>query len=138
MRTREAISILGGLAALAALPVTVGCTLLVGAQLSDKPAYGTGGGGAGGSDGAGGQPTAATTTGASSATGESSHASSGTSAGESSSSSSGGPTCPMWFADCDGMGASACKTNLRMDPMNCGACMVKCMMPGLCINGKCK
>jgi hypothetical protein len=100
-----------------------GCTLLVGAELSDKPAETAGAGGQGGS-------------GTSSSNGQTSNAQS--SNGQTSS-SSGTVTCPPNTANCDGIAAHGCNVNLDKDPDNCGSCANICMA-GMshCAGGECK
>jgi hypothetical protein len=98
-----------------------GCTLLVDAQLSDKPAEAGGDGGGGG----------LMASGTSSSSAESSSAES--------SSASGGVPCPPNMANCDGIAAHGCNVNLQNDPDNCGSCNTKCMaIMQHCAGGKCQ
>jgi hypothetical protein len=130
-RRRARVVLLSILAALTAPVMTAGCTLLVNAQLSDKPA---GGGGSGGRGGAGG-PVAASDV--------SSQSSGGGRGGGSSSSdgsstvSSSGMTCPKGLADCDGTSDDGCE-DLEHDPANCGACKSTCADGETCNKGRCK
>ena len=96
-----------------------GCTLLVDAELSDKPTPTDGGSG-----GQGG--------------GSTSSSSVQSSAGPSSSSSSG-VACPPNMADCAGTPGPPCNVNLMMDPHNCGSCDNVCtgILPH-CAGGMCK
>lgn len=101
---------------------TGGCSLMVGAELSDKPAD-TGGGGAGGD-------------GASSTTAHSSSSSTTTTA---QSSSSGELMCAPNTANCDVIAAHGCNVNLMTDPANCGSCHTACKGPmAHCAGGSCK
>jgi hypothetical protein len=104
-----------------------GCTLLVGAQLSDKPA-GTGGAGGQEDAGSGGSGTAS-----------SSAQSSGAQSSSTSSSTSSGVSCPPNTANCDGIAAHGCNVNLQNDPHNCGSCDHVCTN-GMqhCAGGSCK
>ena len=100
-----------------------GCTLLVGAELSDKPAETAADGGQGGS-------------GTSSSSGP---ASSGPSSGGPTGSSSGALMCPPNMANCDGIAAHGCDVNLQNNPQHCGSCTNVCKPPMLlCAGGQCK
>jgi hypothetical protein len=48
-----------------------------------------------------------------------------------------GFTCNTNFADCDAMAANGCETDLRSDPMNCGACGTTCGGAGICSGRAC-
>jgi hypothetical protein len=108
-----------------------GCTLLVGAQLSDKPAE-TGGAG-GYEDGGPGSGIAGSSV--ESSNGQSSNGQSN----NGQSSSSGWVNCPPNTANCDGIAAHGCDVNLKNDPDNCGHCNNVCM-DGMqhCADGHCK
>jgi hypothetical protein len=95
-----------------------GCTLLIDAELSDKPTQ---------TDGGGGQGSGST----SSASVQSSSAGS--------SSSSSGVVCPPNMASCDGVAGPPCAVNLMNDPDNCGSCdnVCKGILPH-CAGGVCK
>lgn len=95
-----------------------GCTLLVGAQLSDKP---EGTGGAGGQDGGG----------------SASASSASVSSTSVSSASSSGLVCPSGTANCDGMLPNGCEADLLNDKANCGACNHQCMQGEHCKDGSC-
>jgi len=99
------------------LVATSGCTLLINAELSDKPTQTDGGGGGPGGGGT-----------------SSSSVQSSTGA-----SSSSGVVCPPNMANCDGIAADGCNVNLMNDPDNCGSCNDVCMgiLPH-CVGGSCK
>ena len=50
-------------------------------------------------------------------------------------------TCPMGFADCDGMAANGCETDTRTDFNHCGGCGMRCLIAGdgtpTCTLGSC-
>jgi hypothetical protein len=100
------------------LLATSGCTLLINAELSDKPTQ-TGGGGGG--QGGGGTSSSSVQ----SSTGPSS--------------SSSGVVCPPNMATCDGDPGPPCNVNLKDDPDNCGSCNDVCagILPH-CAGGVCK
>ncbi len=124
---------------LVSLAAAGGCTLLVGAELSDKPAETAADGGEGGSG-------ASTSSGPTSSGGPSSGgpssggpSSGGSTSGGSTSSSSGALMCPPNMANCDGIPAHGCDVNLQNDPEHCGSCANVCKPPMLvCAGGKCK
>ena len=118
---------------------TGGCTLLVGAQLSDKP-EGTGydGGAGGGSGGASNSNSNSNSTSDSAHASSTGTASSSTATTTSNSSSAGGLMCPGGFADCDGSPANGCEANLSNDLANCGACHQSCMQGEKCHKGMCQ
>jgi hypothetical protein len=90
-----------------------GCTLLVGAQLADKPSEGAGGGG-----------------------GDPSTGSQSSSAAQSS--SSGAISCKSDVADCDGYAWNGCEAHIKSDPKNCGSCKKVCQDGDSCKDGKCQ
>jgi hypothetical protein len=124
----------------AALLGAGGCTLLVGSELSDKPAEATGGG-AGGAGGQGSSSVGSAQ--ASTAQGSSAQASSGPggpTGGPGSSSASvgsGGMMCSADLADCDKKLENGCEVNIKTDKDNCGACKHKCMNGDHCNEMKC-
>ena len=109
-----------------------GCSLLIGSELSGKPAATSGAGGSGG------EPGVTTGAGGTGNGGKPAGAGGGVGPGGPASSSGGGPTCPKGTADCDGNPMNACNTDLKNDPRNCGACGVVCQPPEDCQGGKCK
>jgi hypothetical protein len=119
------------------LLVAGGCTLLVGTELSDKPAETGGAGGQGGS----GTTSGDGPTGSAASTGAAS--SGAASSGGPTSGSSGAAMCPPNTANCDGIAAHGCNVNLQTDPDHCGSCANVCMAglppgPAHCAGGKCK
>jgi hypothetical protein len=92
-----------------------GCTLLVGAQLSDKSSEGSGGQGGGGDPSTGSQSSSAAQT-----------------------SGSGGSTCKQDVADCDGYMWNGCEAHLKTDPKNCGSCKKVCDKGETCKDGTCQ
>lgn len=122
---------------LAVLLGSGGCTLLVGAQLSDKPQEATGAGGSGGQAG----DTAVSSSAQMSSgpvTGSSSSAGVGSSASVASSTGPGGMMCSMDLGDCDGKPTNGCEINIKTDSKNCGACGVVCVKPKTCKEFKCQ
>jgi hypothetical protein len=119
-----------------------GCSLLIGSELSGKPAETTGVGGSGAevTTGAGGNAGGPPGTTGTSATGSGGRpvGAGGEGPGGQGGSGGSGPMCPKGTADCDGNPMNACKTDLNSDPRNCGACGVVCQPPGGCHGGKCK
>ena len=113
--------------ALLSLLATSGCTLLVGAELANKPDESDGGGGG----------TAEASSGASTT---STHASSVASTSSSTSaSSSSGLVCAPNTANCDGIPAEGCNVNLMTDALNCGTCHHVCLgIMMKCTGGACK
>jgi hypothetical protein len=85
--------------------------LVVGAELSDKPAEDGGDGG---------------------------HDSEGGHGGSSESSSSSGVMCPSGFADCDEMAVNGCEADLTSDAKNCKSCGYACPDGNKCAGGACK
>jgi hypothetical protein len=129
--------------AAAALVVALGaggCSLLIGAQLSGKPAETTGAGGSGGEAGATTGAHDTTGAGTGGMAGTTGIGTGGTEAGMGGDRGSGGsaPTCPEGTADCDGNPANGCETDLKHDPKNCGACGHTCGPPAHCAGGSCK
>ncbi len=124
------------LASLALLAVS-GCSLLVSAQLEDKPSETGGAGGTGGDGSTANTSTTTTSSGAkaSSVTSSSNNGNGGPGSGGPGSSSGGG-NCPGDMTTCAGT-PPVC-TNLKTDPMNCGACFKVCSAPTHCSNGACK
>ena len=131
-------------AALIAMLLSGGCSLLVGSELSGKPAEATSGGAGGQGESSAqsssvqvgsGPATSAGGAGSSSAAGPSS-----SSAGPSSSSASagsGGPMCPDDVADYDGKTENDYETDLATDKHNCGVCNHKCMGGEKCNQKQC-
>ena len=119
---------------LAALLGSGGCTLLVGAQLSDKPEEATGAGGGGGQVG----DTAASSSAQMSSGPSVGSSSVGSSASASSSAGSGGMMCSKDLADCDGKPMNGCEINIKTDAKNCGACGAVCFKPKTCNESKCQ
>jgi hypothetical protein len=121
---------------LAVLLGSGGCTLLVGAQLSDKPQEPTGAGGGGGQAG---DTAASSSAQVSSGPGVgSSSASVGSSASAVSSTGPGGMMCSTDLADCDGKPMNGCEINIKTDSKNCGACGLVCLKPKSCNESKCQ
>jgi len=132
-------------AALIAMLLSGGCSLLVGSELSGKPAEATGGGAGGQGESSAqsssvqvgsGPATSAGGAGSSSAAGTSSSSAAGPSS-SSASAGSGGPMCPDDFADCDGKAENGCETDLATDKRNCGVCNHKCMGGEKCNQKQC-
>lgn len=111
-----------------------GCTLLVGAQLSDKPEEAAGAGGSGGQAG----DTAASSSAQMSSGPSVGSSSVGSSASVGSSTGPGGMMCSKDLGDCDGKPANGCEINIKTDSKNCGACGVVCNKPQSCKESKCQ
>ncbi|WP_438015559.1 hypothetical protein WMF18_32455 [Sorangium sp. So ce315] len=134
-----------------------GCSLLIGAELSDSSdetedvgAEDGAGDGSGGGDlsrisvGSGGGEGASSSA-SSGGEGASSSASSGSGAGGGgdegdggSSGAGGGASCHGHFADCDGDAARHCETNLWNNDDHCGACGNRCPEGTDCKHGACR
>lgn len=112
-----------------------GCTLLAGAELSDKPAETAAAGGQGGS----GTSSSAAQTGSGTSSSSGKTGSSTSSGSGQPSGSSGAAPCPPNTANCDGIAAQGCDVNLQTDPDHCGSCATVCIgIMSHCAGGKCK
>jgi hypothetical protein len=109
--------------ALLSLLAASGCSLLVSAELEDKPD------GTGGAGGAGGESGTSTSSASSTTKTSSTAASSG--------GDDDGGSCPGGMTTCPG-NPNVCKIDLKSDPMNCGACNKVCFPPTHCAAGMCK
>lgn len=129
-----------------------GCSLLIGAELSDRPdetadAGGEGGAGdgSGGGDlsrigvGSGGGEGRSASAGGAGAGGAGGGSGGGGDEGEGGSGGAGGGAiCHGHFADCDGDAARHCETNLWNNDAHCGACGNRCPEGTDCRNGECR
>jgi hypothetical protein len=117
------------------LVASSGCSLLVSAQLSDKPGETGGAGGQGGDATASSTPASSTVAHSSSAVSSSAASSSSSSNGGGNGGNGGG--CSGNMVTCLG-NPMICKVDLQNDPKNCGVCFKMCFPPtGKCNNGAC-